>query len=138
MHHTRLHARALAAVAAIAFGAACAPRSSTQPAPGQQAGPVRDSICLNCGSAPADSEVSGTLSGMALVVVDGVVQPPGGTNPLIGMDPGDVASVQIMQPPEATARYGDAGREGAILVTTRHASAAPKSTPPPSPVKGSD
>lgn len=58
-----------------------------------------------------------------LYVVDGVqIQgsiSASGTNPLSSLNPSDIASMEILQGPSATAIYGSRGTNGVVLITTK-------------------
>ncbi|WPP50707.1 SusC/RagA family TonB-linked outer membrane protein [Catalinimonas niigatensis] len=62
-----------------------------------------------------------------LYVIDGVqIAPPrveygtaSSTNPLVGINPADIESMEILQGPSATAIYGSRGTNGVILITTK-------------------
>lgn len=62
-----------------------------------------------------------------LYVIDGVqIQPPtvsygatSSSNPLAGINPSDIESMEILQGPSATAVYGSRATNGVILVTTK-------------------
>ncbi|AGA79964.1 SusC/RagA family TonB-linked outer membrane protein [Echinicola vietnamensis] len=62
-----------------------------------------------------------------LYVIDGVqIQPntvsygpTSGTNPLAGLNPSDIESMEILQGPSATAIYGSRGTNGVVLITTK-------------------
>jgi len=62
-----------------------------------------------------------------LYVIDGVqisvsaddVASSGGKNPLSGLNPSDIADIQILQGPSAAALYGSKATNGVILVTTK-------------------
>src|SRR5690606_34966786 len=63
-----------------------------------------------------------------LYVIDGVQieSSPGGeegltssTNPLAGLNPSDIETLEILQGPSATAIYGSRGTNGVILITTK-------------------
>lgn len=68
-----------------------------------------------------------TGSNEPLYVIDGVQIAPGtvswgsasSTNPLAGLNPSDVESMEILQGPSATAIYGSRGTNGVILITTK-------------------
>lgn len=55
-----------------------------------------------------------------LYVIDGMeVQPaPGGA--LNGINPGDVARIEVLKDVGSTSRYGVRGANGVVLITTRH------------------
>lgn len=58
-----------------------------------------------------------------LYVIDGVqIQgstSASGTNPLASLNPADIASMEILQGPSATAIYGSRGTNGVVLITTK-------------------
>jgi len=60
-----------------------------------------------------------------LYVIDGVqiqgnsVSSNGGGNPLAGLNPSDIADMQILQGPSAAALYGSRATNGVILITTK-------------------
>ncbi|MDR2146075.1 MAG: SusC/RagA family TonB-linked outer membrane protein [Tannerella sp.] len=60
-----------------------------------------------------------------LYVIDGVQikgasdASQGGNNPLSGLNPSDIADMQILQGPSASALYGSAATNGVILITTK-------------------
>src|SRR5690606_9932294 len=62
-----------------------------------------------------------------LYVVDGVqIQgsiSASGTNPLASLNPSDIASMEILQGPSATAIYGSRGTNGVVLITTKRGKA---------------
>lgn len=70
-----------------------------------------------------------TLSGTnePLYVIDGVQMQPAtvaygassSTNPLAGINPSDMESVEILQGPSATAVYGSRATNGVVLITTK-------------------
>ena len=96
----------------------------------------------NAGGAP-DGGVSINIRGMSsfndtqpLYVVDGVIINSSGTtdalltgdgnydeetNGLIGLNPSDIASIEILKDASATAIYGALGANGVILITTKEA-----------------
>lgn len=63
---------------------------------------------------------SGTFygNGEPLYVVDGVQMPPGPTA-VRGINPRDVARIEVLKDASATAIYGVRGANGVILITTR-------------------
>ena len=67
------------------------------------------------------NSISGTNE--PLYVVDGVQIPgsisPNGANPLASLNPSDIASMEILQGPSATAIYGSRGTNGVVLITTK-------------------
>ena len=62
-----------------------------------------------------------------LYVIDGVqIQgstTPGGSNPMSSLNPADIASLEILQGPSATAIYGSRGTNGVVLITTKRGKA---------------
>jgi TonB-dependent starch-binding outer membrane protein SusC len=62
-----------------------------------------------------------------LYVIDGVQIQPGNvgfgatssSNPLAGLNPADIESMEILQGPSATALYGSRGTNGVVLITTK-------------------
>ncbi|MBN7800555.1 TonB-dependent receptor [Algoriphagus aestuariicola] len=66
-----------------------------------------------------------------LYVIDGVqIQPQtvsygntSGTNPLAGLNPSDIESMEVLQGPSATAIYGSRGTNGVIMITTKRGKA---------------
>lgn len=66
-----------------------------------------------------------------LYVIDGVqIAPPrveygaaSSSNPLAGLNPADIESMEILQGPSATAIYGSRGTNGVILITTKRGKA---------------
>ncbi|MFD3003674.1 SusC/RagA family TonB-linked outer membrane protein [Pontibacter toksunensis] len=72
-----------------------------------------------------------TGSNEPLYVIDGVQMQPGNvswgstssTNPLAGLNPADIESMEILQGPSATALYGSRGTNGVVLITTKRGKA---------------
>ncbi len=62
-----------------------------------------------------------------LYVIDGVQIQGGGTtsssNPLAGLNPSDIADIQVLQGPSATAIYGSRATNGVLLITTKRGKA---------------
>ncbi|CAN5396968.1 TonB-dependent receptor [soil metagenome] len=62
-----------------------------------------------------------------LYVIDGVQVQGGGTtsssNPLAGLNPSDIADIQVLQGPSATAIYGSRATNGVLLITTKRGKA---------------
>jgi TonB-dependent starch-binding outer membrane protein SusC len=66
-----------------------------------------------------------------LYVIDGVQIAPGNvsfgatssTNPLAGLNPADIESMEILQGPSATAIYGSRATNGVVLITTKRGKA---------------
>jgi TonB-dependent SusC/RagA subfamily outer membrane receptor len=72
-------------------------------------------ICLDCGGwgAPPDAQP-------ALFVVDGrLYRPQPGRPVLSGLDPADIARVEILKGAAATALYGQDGANGVVIIQTR-------------------
>lgn len=71
------------------------------------------------------STINGTTE--PLYVIDGVqVQgqaasfgPQSSANPLAGLNPADIADIQVLQGPSATAQYGSRATNGVIVITTK-------------------
>lgn len=49
----------------------------------------------------------------------------GGTNPLAGINPSDIESVDVLKDASATAIYGAKGTDGVIIITTKRGAVAP-------------
>ncbi|WP_242916490.1 SusC/RagA family TonB-linked outer membrane protein [Pontibacter liquoris] len=72
-----------------------------------------------------------TGSNEPLYVIDGVQMQPGNigygvtssSNPLAGLNPADIESMEILQGPSATALYGSRGTNGVVLITTKRGKA---------------
>jgi TonB-dependent SusC/RagA subfamily outer membrane receptor len=64
-----------------------------------------------------------------LIVVDGVLQPAGTRIGDLDIVPEDIVHVEIMKGTAAAARFGERGRHGVILVTTREGAAARPTDP---------
>jgi TonB-linked SusC/RagA family outer membrane protein len=72
-----------------------------------------------------------TGSNEPLYVIDGVQTQPGNvgygatssSNPLAGLNPADIESMEILQGPSATALYGSRGTNGVVLITTKRGKA---------------
>ncbi|RNI29659.1 TonB-dependent receptor [Rufibacter immobilis] len=62
-----------------------------------------------------------------LYVIDGVqIQPANsasGSNPLAGINPSDIESMEVLQGPSATAVYGSRATNGVVLITTKRGKA---------------
>jgi len=54
-----------------------------------------------------------------LYVLDGVVIDPGPNGYLTGVNPNDIASIQVLKEPAETALYGLRGANGVIIITTK-------------------
>ncbi|WP_343853243.1 TonB-dependent receptor [Algoriphagus jejuensis] len=71
------------------------------------------------------NSISGT--NQPLYVIDGVqIQPQtvsygntSSTNPMAGLNPSDIESMEVLQGPSATAIYGSRGTNGVIMITTK-------------------
>ena len=71
------------------------------------------------------NSISGT--NQPLYVIDGVqIQPEtvsygatSSTNPMAGLNPSDIESMEVLQGPSATAIYGSRGTNGVIMITTK-------------------
>src|SRR5438046_10326835 len=55
-----------------------------------------------------------------LYVLDGVVIEPGPNGYLTGINPHDIASIEVLKEPAETALYGRGGANGVIVVKTKH------------------
>lgn len=58
-------------------------------------------------------------SGSSGVVQSLGMSPTGGQNPLYGVSPADIESIEILRDADATAIYGSRGANGVLLITTR-------------------
>ncbi|MGZ3836325.1 MAG: SusC/RagA family TonB-linked outer membrane protein, partial [Mucilaginibacter sp.] len=72
------------------------------------------------------SSITGTNS--PLVVIDGVIIPPSsdpghGSNPLSGINPDDIESLDVLKDASATAIYGSQATNGVIVITTKRGKA---------------
>jgi TonB-dependent SusC/RagA subfamily outer membrane receptor len=56
-----------------------------------------------------------------LYVVDGVPIQPGPGGSLVGIDPYDIESIEVLKDPADTALYGMRGANGVIVVKTKRA-----------------
>jgi hypothetical protein len=73
-------------------------------------------ICLDCAG-------WGTpITPQPVFVIDGLLYriPSGHTSPIRGLDPRDVVDIEILKAPAAIALYGEAGRDGVVVVRTKH------------------
>jgi TonB-linked SusC/RagA family outer membrane protein len=80
------------------------------------------------------SSINPNISSQPLYIIDGVPQTiinlnvgnitsqSGGTSPLAGYSPSDIASVEILKDADATAIYGSRGANGVVLITTKKGS----------------
>ncbi len=64
----------------------------------------------------------------ALVIIDGVEAK--GINPLNNINPNDIESISVLKDASATAKYGDKGKNGVILITTKKGKKAADTTKP--------
>jgi len=69
-----------------------------------------------------------TGSNSPLVVIDGVIIPPSsdpghGSNPLSGINPDDIESLDVLKDASATAIYGSQATNGVIVITTKRGKA---------------
>jgi TonB-dependent SusC/RagA subfamily outer membrane receptor len=77
----------------------------------------------------ADGTVSIRLDGIntfmagtqPLYVIDGVPIQAGRNGGLVGLNPHDIASIQVFKDPVNTSLYGVRGSNGVIVITTKHA-----------------
>lgn len=65
-----------------------------------------------------------------LYVIDGVEQEKG-TDPLKHMDPNEIVTVSVFKGNSAETQYGEKGKDGVILVTTKKGVPVPQPVPPP-------
>jgi TonB-dependent SusC/RagA subfamily outer membrane receptor len=54
-----------------------------------------------------------------LYVIDGIEIAPGPGGSLVGINPDDIASIQVLKEPDETALYGVRGANGVILIKTK-------------------
>ena len=66
----------------------------------------------------SDSKIAIRGSLNPLIVIDGVEKGVGADN-LQAVNPQDIKSIEILQPENAIAKYGEKAKEGAIIVTTK-------------------
>lgn len=59
------------------------------------------------------------------VELQGIASVGGGTNPLAGINPSDIESVDVLKDASATAIYGSKGTDGVIIITTKRGRIAP-------------
>lgn len=78
----------------------------------------RTQINYELGDKPSDSKVVIRGSQNPLIVIDGVEKGVG-ADKLQAVNPQDVKSIEILQPENAVARFGEKAKEGAIIVTTK-------------------
>jgi TonB-linked SusC/RagA family outer membrane protein len=68
---------------------------------------------------------SGPLYVLDGVELQGIASVGGGTNPLAGINPSDIESVDVLKDASATAIYGSKGTDGVIIITTKRGAVAP-------------
>jgi TonB-linked SusC/RagA family outer membrane protein len=68
---------------------------------------------------------SGPLYVLDGVELQGLASVGGGTNPLAGINPSDIESVDVLKDASATAIYGAKGTDGVIIITTKRGRVAP-------------
>lgn len=68
---------------------------------------------------------SGPLYVLDGVQLQGLASAGGGTNPLAGINPSDIESVDVLKDASATAIYGSKGTDGVIIITTKRGRIAP-------------
>jgi TonB-dependent SusC/RagA subfamily outer membrane receptor len=56
-----------------------------------------------------------------LYVIDGVPIQSGPSGGLVGINPHDIASIEVLKDPVNTSLYGVRGSNGVIVITTKHA-----------------
>jgi len=71
---------------------------------------------------------SNTPFNIALVIIDGVEAK--GIDPWDNINPNDIESVTVLKDPLAIAKYGDKGKDGVILITTKKGKKATETTKP--------
>jgi len=57
-------------------------------------------------------------------VIDGLPIQGGPDGSLVGINPGDIASIEVLKDADATAIYGSRGANGVILITTKRGKAS--------------
>jgi TonB-linked SusC/RagA family outer membrane protein len=90
------------------------------------AGKVSGLVIINANNS-VDPAVKITLRGYrsmtgnndALIVIDGLPQPPGSSTMLNLLNPNDIESVTILKGGQATTQYGSDGINGAVVITTK-------------------
>jgi TonB-linked SusC/RagA family outer membrane protein len=90
------------------------------------AGKVSGLVIINANNS-VDPAVKITLRGYrsmtgnndALIVIDGLPQPPGSSTMLNLLNPNDIESVTILKGGQATTQYGSDGINGALVITTK-------------------
>ena len=78
----------------------------------------RTQINYDLGDKPSDSKVVIRGSQNPLIVIDGVEKGVG-ADKLQAVNPQDIKSIEILQPENAVAKFGEKAKEGAIIVTTK-------------------
>jgi len=68
---------------------------------------------------------SGPLYVLDGVELQGIASVGGGTNPLAGINPSDIESIDVLKDASATAIYGSKGTDGVIIITTKRGRIAP-------------
>ena len=68
---------------------------------------------------------SGPLYVLDGVELQGLVSGGSGTNPLAGINPSDIESVDVLKDASATAIYGSKGTDGVIIITTKRGRISP-------------
>jgi TonB-linked SusC/RagA family outer membrane protein len=68
---------------------------------------------------------SGPLYVLDGVELQGLATAGGGSNPLAGINPSDIESVDVLKDASATAIYGSKGTDGVIIITTKRGRIAP-------------
>lgn len=68
---------------------------------------------------------SGPLYVLDGVELQGIASVGGGSNPLAGINPSDIESVDVLKDASATAIYGSKGTDGVIIITTKRGRIAP-------------
>ena len=100
----------VAAVGTLLVSGGCAMDRVTAPEAG-----VR-TVCVDCvRPVPAGQE--------PLFILDGVVDPRPSR---YGLDPADIENIEIVKGPAATQVYGERGRNGVVIITTKRAASPPR------------
>ncbi|MDM8159972.1 TonB-dependent receptor [Labilibaculum sp. K2S] len=68
---------------------------------------------------------SGPLYVLDGVELQGIATVGGGSNPLAGINPSDIESIDVLKDASATAIYGSKGTDGVIIITTKRGRIAP-------------
>lgn len=90
------------------------------------AGKVSGLVVINANNS-VDPAVKITLRGYrsmtgnndALIVIDGLPQPPGSSTMLNLLNPNDIESITVLKGGQATTQYGSDGINGALVITTK-------------------